>query len=84
MNNYILQMRAELAKTERDYTESKMRAKRLFNELQVTANPYFADDLDEIKADELLQISKDIVEEKSKMVNLQTTIKELKKELGEV
>ena len=81
MNNLILQLKTELAKAERAYTESKIRTTRLFHELQTTANPYFADDLDEIKAAELLQIANDIVTEKSKMVELQGKIKQLKKEL---
>ncbi len=84
MDDYILRLRAELAKSERAYTESKIRTTRLFHELQTTANPYFADDLDEIKADELLQISNDIAGEKSKMIEAKAKIKELKKRLGEV
>lgn len=83
MNNTLLMLRTELAKTQKVYMEDKIKATRLLNELSLCANPYFGDDIDLLKADEIVQIANELKEVREKLVENSKKIKELKRALDE-
>lgn len=83
MNPMIMQLKITLAQKQKDYNEYKLKASRLIFELQSNINPYFGDDLELLKAEEIEQIGDEMLIVKSKMLEMQDDIKRLKNELGE-
>ena len=77
-----MQLKIELSKQEHEFSEQELKIKRLFWELQTFANPYYTS-TEDIKAEEILQCAKDMVNTKTKMLSLSKTVKSIKEQLGE-
>lgn len=82
MNPQIMQLRIELAKTEHEFSETELKIKRLFWELQNLANPYYKS-IQDIKAEEIEQCADDMLTTQKELLRLDNQIKELKSQLGE-
>ena len=72
-----------LAQKQKDYNEYKRKASRLIFELQSNINPYFGDELELLKAEEIEQIGDEMLIVKNKMIEFQKEIKDIKNQLGE-
>lgn len=72
-----------LAQKQKDYNEYKLKASRLIFELQSNINPYFGDELELLKAEEIEQIGDEMLIVKNKMIEFQKEIKDIKNQLGE-
>lgn len=83
MNPMIMQLKISLAGKEKELQEYKLKSARLMYELQTNTNPYFGDDLDLFKAEEIEQIGDEMVLVKKAMLELKNEIKKLKSDLGE-
>lgn len=73
----------QLAQKQKDYNEYKLKASRLIFELQSNINPYFGDELELLKAEEIEQIGDEMLIVKNKMLEFQKEIKDIKNQLGE-
>lgn len=82
MNPLIMQLKINLAATEKEFKEQKIKALRCINELN-SANPFFGDDIDLINAEELEQSADELLIVKKRLKELQQKIHDIKKELGE-
>lgn len=83
MNPMIMQLKMRLAQKQKDYNEYKLKASRLIFELQSNINPYFGDELELLKAEEIEQIGDEMLIVKNKMIEFQKEIKDIKNQLGE-
>ncbi len=83
MNPMIMQLKMQLAQKQKDYNEYKLKASRLIFELQSNINPYFGDELELLKAEEIEQIGDEMLIVKNKMLEFQKEIKDIKNQLGE-
>lgn len=83
MNPMIMQLKITLAKKQKDYNEYKLKASRLIFELQSNINPYFGDELELLKAEEIEQIGDEMLIVKNKMIEIQKEIKNIKNQLGD-
>ena len=82
-NPIIMQLRMQLETVKKAYKEDELKLIRAINELSDYVNPFFGDDLDLLKADEIEQVGDEIKALKEKLVEKQILIKRLKTELGE-
>lgn len=82
MNSFIMQLRTQLAKNEKEYKEYKIKALRCINELQ-NANPFFGDNIDLINAEQLEQSADELLLVKNKLKQLQKEMNDIKNQLGE-
>lgn len=83
MNPMIMQLKIRLAEKQKDYNEYKLKASRLIFELQSNINPYFGDELELLKAEEIEQIGDEMLIVKNKMIEFQKEIKNIKNQLGD-
>lgn len=83
MNPMIMQLKISLGKLEKEYQEYKLKSARLMYELQSNTNPYFGDDLELFKAEEIEQIGDEMVLVKKAMIDLRNKIKKIKTDLEE-
>lgn len=82
INPNIMNLRIELSNTKKEFSEKELKIKRLFWELQTLANPYYKS-FEDIKAEEILQCAKDMLQTKNNLIELEKKVKSLKNELGE-
>lgn len=80
--NVIQQYKIELSKTKKEFQEAKIKLARLLNELQERINPFFGDDVKDIQAEEIEQISGELLTVRNQAVELKTKIKKIEKELA--
>lgn len=78
-----MQLKIRLAQKQKDYNEYKLKASRLIFELQSNINPYFGDELELLKAEEIEQIGDEMLIVKNKMIEIQKEIKNIKNQLGD-
>ncbi len=83
MNTTILMIKTELAKKKKNFAELKIKTVRLFNELLNVANPYFGDNIELIKAEEIDQIARELLRTKTDLTNIKRAIVQLESDLGE-
>ncbi|MDD3236818.1 MAG: hypothetical protein PHV37_01815 [Candidatus Gastranaerophilales bacterium] len=83
VNPIIMQIKMQLETVKKAYKEDELKLIRALNELSDYVNPFFGDDLDLLKADEIEQVGDEIKALKEKLVKNQILIKRLKTELGE-
>lgn len=84
LNPQIMQAKIKLAELEKTYKENKIKLMRIFHELQTNINPYFGDDIESIKADEIEQAGDELLALKDEMLKQQELIKTIKSDIGEV
>ncbi len=83
MNPQIMQMKIKLAECKKEFKEKSIKVTRLFQELGTLYNPWFGENVESIEAEKISQIAKEMTDLKTDLLALQSTIKTLKKELGE-
>lgn len=83
MNPIIMQIKTRLAVEKRAFQEEELKMIRAMNELSSYVNPFFGEDLDSIKADEIEQVGDEIKVLKEKLKTHKLNIKRMVKELGE-
>lgn len=82
INPVIMQLKIELSEATKQLFECEVKIKRLFIELQNLINPYYKN-FSEIKAEELEQCADELLNTKIEAQKLQTTINDIKSQLGE-
>lgn len=78
----IMQIKIRLAESEKEYKEISFKVTRLMHEMNTCYNPWFGEDVESIKAEEVKQIGADLVDCKTRLIELKALITELKRELG--
>lgn len=81
-NPIIMQLKMQCSLAKKEYQEHELKAIRLINELSGLVNPWFENDPETIKADEIEQIGDELKVVKEKLVVLKSRIKGIEKELG--
>ena len=84
LNHQIMQAKIKLAELEKDYKENKIKLMRIFHELQNNINPYFGDDIVNIKAEEIEQAGDELLKLRYVMLEQQAVISQIKSDLGGV
>lgn len=79
-----MQAKVKLAQTEKEYKENKIKLMRIFHELQNNVNPYFGDDIESIKADEIEQAADELLTLKGILLEQKALIQTIKQDLGKV
>lgn len=82
-NPLIMQLKIKLAKEKKDLKELELKMLRAMNELSQYVDPFFGDDYDSIRADEIEQIGDEIKNIKEKLQEVKTKIRNMEKELRE-
>lgn len=77
MNSHILMMKSELAKTKKRYTENRIKLSLAIDGLLRYANPYFGDDIESVRTDEIKQLAKDMCDIKELLIEDARKIKEI-------
>ena len=75
LNPQIMQAKITLAKAEKDYKELKLKIFRLMTEIQGIVNPYFGDNIEAVKVDELKQIVYELEKAKQSAIEKKELIK---------
>lgn len=81
LNQQIMQAKIKLAQTEKDYKELKLKIFRLMSEIQGIVNPYFGDNLNAVKVDELKQIVEELEKAKQSALEKKELINSIKEDL---
>ena len=81
MSNLITQYQIELSRSKKELQEQKIKIVRLMNELSERINPFFGDDIETIKAEEIKQISDELLEIRQKAIETQKKVKEIEAQL---
>lgn len=81
-NAIIMQLRIEKTKSEKEYKELLLKFKRLMNELAVLANPYCSK-VEEIDAEAIEQTGDELLNCKTKILEVQEKIRKITRDLGE-
>lgn len=82
MNPLIMQMQIDLQTAKKEYQEYELKAMRLITEIQGYALPYFKSP-ELLEAEKIEQCGDELLIVKDKLIEIQTRINTLKKELGE-
>lgn len=82
MNPIVMQLKCDLAQGKKDFDECKIKILRIIHELQSNLNPYFGDDIEKIKAQEIEQAADELLDFCNKAVELKTKIKKMEADLG--
>ena len=81
-NPLIMQLKVRLSKEKKELKELELKMLRAMNELSGYVNPFFGEDYESIRADEIEQIGDEIRNLKEKMIAERIQIKLIDKELG--
>ena len=82
MNEYLMRLKIEKQKKEKDLRELKIKIVRLLNELCRLINPYFSK-IDEIRADEIEQSADELLKTCNLAKNAEKSLKNISGDLGE-
>ncbi|MBQ9688253.1 hypothetical protein IJV79_01305 [bacterium] len=82
INPAIMQLKIEKSNITQELKQQELKIKRLFFELQTLANPYYTN-ISEIKACEIEQCAKEMVNTKEDLLNLEQRLGNIKEQLGE-
>ena len=84
LNPQIMQAKIKLAETQKAYKENKIKLKRVICELQNNLNPYFGDDIESLKADEIEQAADELLSLKALLIEQKALIHAIMQDLGGV
>lgn len=84
LNPQIMQAKVKLAETKKAYKENKLRIMRIIREIHNTLNPYFGDDIESIKAEEVEQAADELLVVKKELIEQRNLIAMIESDIGEV